>query len=212
MFKSTEYLSIVKFIRDSSKNTKIIAVSKNHPQMFVKEALKQGVRIFGENKVLEAEEKFLDLKKEYPDIELHLTGALQTNKVKKALSIFDVFHTLDREKLAKEFAKSLHKIIKKKLFIQINTGKEISKGGIHPNESSEFINYCKQELSLPISGLMCIPPMEEEPSHHFNMLKDIAKKNNIVDLSMGMSADYKDAVINDATYIRVGTILFGKRK
>ena len=144
-------------------------------------------------------------------MELHLTGPLQTNKVKDAVKLFDVFHTLDREKLAKEFFK-LGEIKNKKFFIQVNTGKEKTKSGIYLEELNQFINYCKIDLSLNIIGLMCIPPINDDPKKHFALLADNAKKNNLPHLSMGMSADYLDAIKLNATYIRIGTALFGERK
>ena len=137
--------------------------------------------------------KFEDLKKEHSKLELHLTGPLQTNKVKKLLNIFDIFHTLDREKLAKEFFK-VGGLENKKFFIQVNTGKEETKSGIYLEELSEFVNYCKIDLSLNIIGLMCIPPINDQPKKHFSILADEAKKNNLPQLSMGMSADYMDAI------------------
>ena len=211
MFNVDIYNEISQKIVGFGKKTKIIAVSKNHPKKAVEIAISHGVNIFGENRVQEAQAKFMDLKKKHIDLELHLTGSLQTNKVKDALKLFDVFHTLDREKLAKEFFK-VGGIENKKFFIQVNTGKEKTKSGIYLEELNQFINYCKIDLSLNIIGLMCIPPLNDDPKKHFSLLADGAKKNNLHHLSMGMSADYMDAIELNASYIRIGTALFGERK
>ena len=211
MFNINTYKQISKKIRDFGGKTKIIAVSKNHPKKAIEIAMSHGVKIFGENRIQEACAKFEDLKEKKPNLELHLTGPLQTNKVKKAANLFDVFHTLDREKLAKEFFK-VGGVDNKRFFIQVNTGKEETKSGIYIEELSEFINYCKIDLSLNIIGLMCIPPIDDDPKKHFSVLVDEAKKNNLPHLSMGMSADYIDAIKLNASYIRIGTALFGERK
>ena len=212
MFNFKKYQEIQGFIRKYQKTTKIVAISKNHPKESVIEALKHGVRIFGENRVQEAKIKFVELFKEYPNLELHFTGSLQTNKVKSALQIFQVFQTIDREKLANEFQKFPNLTKDKKFLIQVNTGKESSKSGVMPNETRDFIRYCVNELKLNIIGLMCMPPIAESPKLHFALLQKIAIENNINQLSMGMSNDYAEAVMLNATYIRLGTILFGKRK
>ena len=211
MFKIDTYNEISQKIADFAKKTKIIAVSKNHPKKAVEMAIFHGVKIFGENRVQEAQAKFLDLKKTHLDLELHLTGPLQTNKVKDAVKLFDIFHTLDREKLAKEFFK-VGGIENKKFFIQVNTGKEKTKSGIYIEELNQFVNYCKIDLSLNIIGLMCIPPINDDPKKHFSLLAESAKKNNLPHLSMGMSTDYIDAIELNATYVRIGTALFGERK
>jgi len=211
MFNIDIYNEISKKIEDFGKKTKIIAISKNHPKKAVETAISYGVNIFGENRVQEAQAKFTDLKKNHTGLELHLTGPLQTNKVKDAVKLFDIFHTHDREKLAKEFFKA-GGLENKKFFIQVNTGKEKTKSGIYLEELSQFVNYCKIDLSLNIIGLMCIPPINDQPKKHFSLLADEAKKNNLSHLSMGMSADYMDAIELSASYIRVGTALFGKRK
>ena len=212
MFNFKKYQEIQGFIRKYQKITKIVAISKNHPKESVIEALKHGVRIFGENRVQEAKIKFVELFKEYPNLELHFTGTLQTNKVKSALQIFQVFQTIDREKLANEFQKFPNLTKDKKFLIQVNTGKESSKSGVMPNEAKDFIRYCVNELKLNVIGLMCMPPIAESPKLHFALLQKIAIENNINQLSMGMSNDYVEAVMLNATYIRLGTILFGKRK
>ena len=211
MFNKDAYSEIIDFINKSKKNTKIVAVSKNHPIESVKEAVNYGIRIFGENRVQEAINKFMVIKEKFPEIELHLTGPLQTNKVKLALSIFNIIQTLDREKLAVEFSKYSTTIKDKLFFIQINTGKETNKSGVYPEHAEEFYKYCKLDLMIPVVGLMCIPPLGDSPTKHFELIKSIAKKNHIKNLSMGMSADYKEGVLSGATYIRVGTKLFGQR-
>tara|TARA_B100001540_G_scaffold292981_1_gene291739 strand:- start:569 stop:1201 length:633 start_codon:yes stop_codon:yes gene_type:complete len=210
MFNIHKYKEIIKETRDLGKKTQIIAVSKNHPKELVEDAIKQGVRIFGENKVQEAKTKFEDLKVKHPDLELHLTGPLQTNKTKEAIKLFDVFHTLDREKLAKEFVKQGN-LRDKKFFIQVNTGREENKSGIYLEQLGEFIKYCRNDLVLNIIGLMCIPPIDEPPKDHFSLLEKQAQKHNLLNLSMGMSDDYIEAIKHNATYIRIGTSLFGKR-
>ena len=214
-FNLLKYTEIQDFIEKNTlkneKKAKIIAISKSKPLISVREAINNGIRIFGENRVQEAKAKFSDLKKEYKDIELHLTGPLQTNKVKSAINIFDFFHTLDREKLALEFNKHLEGTTNKKFFIQINIGSEDQKSGISINESNEFIKFCINDLKMNVIGLMCIPPINDDPMIYFSNLKNIAKRNNLKQLSMGMSADYKNAISAGASYIRVGTLIFGER-
>jgi pyridoxal phosphate enzyme (YggS family) len=211
-FNITDYNEIINFIKENSiKKVKIIAISKNFPVLSVNLAISSGIKIFGENRVQEAEKKFSTIKESNPDIELHLTGPLQTNKVKQALNIFDVFQTLDREKLVLEFYKHKSISMSKFFFIQINTGAEKNKSGILPADADKFIEYCKLDLKMPVIGLMCIPPQNENPSEHFKRLSHIALKNNLENLSMGMSGDYKEGVLGGATHIRVGTKLFGTR-
>ena len=211
MFNIEKYNEIQDFIKKSSNFTKIIAISKNQTRESVLEAIKSGVSIFGENRVQEAQEKFQEIKKINPKIELHLTGPLQSNKVKIATSLFDVFHTLDREKIAREFSKHLNTLSNKKIFLQINIGKEKTKSGIYPEETKDVLFFLKHEMKLSICGLMCIPPIDEDPIHHFSKLKSLANENGIHKLSIGMSADYKKALKFNPAYIRLGTILFGKR-
>ena len=211
MFNSKKFNEIKDFLKKSNSSAKIIAISKNHPVESVFQAISAGVYIFGENRVQEAQQKFENIKLKNPKIELHLTGPLQSNKVKVAISLFDVFHTLDREKIAREFSKNLDILVNKKVFLQVNTGKEKTKSGIFPEHVKDFLFFLKHELKLNISGLMCIPPVDEEPSYHFSKLKVLAKKNKISELSIGMSDDYEKALKFQPTYIRLGTILFGKR-
>ena len=213
-FNHTKYLDIQGFIDKKSINhTKIIAVSKNHPKTSVEEAISKGVTIFGENRVQEAILRWENRIKHYDDIELRLIGPLQTNKVKQALKIFNTIETIDREKLAKVVADNINDKTKTKTFyIQVNTGNEEQKGGVSTLEASEFINYCKNKLNLPILGLMCIPPENEEPAMHFNLLRKLALKNNITNLSMGMSNDFEEAIKFGATSVRIGSKFFGDRK
>ena len=190
----------------------LICVSKNHEADHVRAALVKGQRVFGENRVQEAAGKWPGLRDEFPDVELHLIGPLQTNKVKDAARLFDVIETVDRPKLARALAK--HRDATGScpdLFIQINTGEEPQKAGIAPGDADEFIAMCRDELSLPITGLMCIPPVDEEPAPHFLLLGKIADRHGIEIRSMGMSGDYEAAIRFCATHIRVGTAIFGSR-
>lgn len=197
---------------NSNEQVKIVAVSKLQPKEKVLEALEYGHRCFGENRVQEAQEKWPDLKKKYPDIELHLIGHLQRNKVAEAVSLFDVIETLDSERLALALKSELDKQGKNTpLFIQVNTGEETQKTGVLPKDINQFTEFCVNELELNIQGLMCIPPVQSEPSIHFAYLKKVALEKNIRHLSMGMSADYEAAIEFGATYIRLGTSLFGPR-
>jgi PLP dependent protein len=192
--------------------TKLVAVSKTRPLDVIEKALMAGQRIFGENRVQEAEEKWLDLKILYPKTQLHLIGPLQTNKAALAASLFDVIETIDRIKLATAISRQIKKTGRHvRCFVQVNTGKEAQKAGVFPEEVDAFIETCRSDLSLSIDGLMCIPPRNEEPGLHFGLLREIADRNNIKELSMGMSADYEIAVQFGATYVRVGTAIFGPR-
>ena len=211
MFNIKKYREIKDFLKKTRNSTKIVAISKNHPLKSVLEAVNAGVYIFGENRVKEAQEKFQKLKQNNTNIELHLTGPLQSNKVKTAIQLFDVFHTLDREKIAREFAKYSELLLNKKIFLQVNTGKEKTKSGIFPEDTKDFLFFLRQEMKLPIIGLKCIPPIDDDPAYHFNRLKLLANENKIDELSIGMSDDYKKALQFNPTYIRLGTILFGKR-
>tara|TARA_X000000950_G_scaffold287187_1_gene398513 strand:+ start:145 stop:780 length:636 start_codon:yes stop_codon:yes gene_type:complete len=211
MFNTKKYNEINDFLKKSSYSTKIVAISKNHPLESITEAINSGVYIFGENRVQEAQQKFETIKQKNPQIELHLTGPLQSNKVKTAIKLFDVFHTLDREKIAREFSKYPDLLINKKIFLQINIGKEETKSGIIPEETKDFLFFLKNEMKLSICGLMCIPPIDEDPLYHFKRLKLLAEENKIDELSIGMSDDYELALQLNPKYIRLGTVLFGKR-
>tara|TARA_B100001057_G_scaffold483234_1_gene559689 strand:- start:863 stop:1501 length:639 start_codon:yes stop_codon:yes gene_type:complete len=211
MFNIKKFNEIQDILKKTSNFTNIVAISKNHPIESVIEAINQGVYIFGENRVQEAQEKFQKIKQNNPKIELHLTGPLQSNKVKTAISLFDVFHTLDREKIAKEFSKFKDLLKHKKIFLQINIGKEKTKSGIFPEDTKDFLFFLNNEMKLSITGLMCIPPIDEDPKFYFNKLRLLASENNITELSIGMSEDYESALQFKPKYIRLGTILFGKR-
>ena len=193
-------------------NTKIIAISKRQPLDRIIEALNSNHKIFGENQIQETLNKWPNLKKKYNDVELHLVGPLQSNKVKDAISIFDVIQTLDREKIAKAL-KNEEDNQKKKIsyMIQINTGEEMQKSGVMPDDVDNFFKLCKEDLKLNIQGLMCIPPYGEDPSIHFAYLRKKGLEYNLPYLSMGMSEDYDKAILFGATHIRVGTAIFGKR-
>ena len=211
MFNIKKYNEINDLLKKTSNSAKIVAISKNHPLKSILEAVNLGVYIFGENRVQEAQEKFQKLKQDNKKIELHLTGPLQSNKVKTAIQLFDVFHTLDREKIAREFSKHSELLVSKKFFLQVNTGKEKTKSGIFPEDTKDFLFFLRQEMKLPITGLMCIPPIDDDPTYHFKQLKLLANDNKINELSIGMSDDYEQAIQFNPTYIRLGTILFGKR-
>ena len=208
-------------IKDIHKNSSfcefeiptLIAVSKKQEDYKINDALLCGQKCFGENRVQEAMQRWESRLEHYNDLELRLIGPLQTNKVKQALKLFDVIETLDREKLAKEIKNNINDKTKTKSFyIQINTGEEIQKGGVNVLEADNFINYCKNDLAIPISGLMCIPPSNEEPAMHFSLLKKIAHRNNLQKLSMGMSNDFEEAIKFGATSLRVGSMFFGERQ
>ncbi len=211
MFNVDKFNKIKEILKKHSNSGKIVAISKNHPVESVLEAIRQGVYIFGENRVQEAQIKFLKIKQSNPKIELHLTGPLQSNKVKMALSLFDVFHTIDREKIAKEFSKHQDLLKDKKFFVQINTGKEKTKSGIYPEDTKDFLFFLKNEINLSVQGLMCIPPIEDDPKKHFIKLQKLARQNSLTELSIGMSGDYMEALPFKPAYIRLGTILFGER-
>ena len=196
-----------------SKLPKLIAVSKKQEEYKIDDAIKIGHRFFGENRVQEAIQRWENRIKDYNDIELRLIGPLQTNKVKQALKIFKIIETIDREKLAKSISDNIDDKTKTKSFyIQVNTGNEEQKAGVAALEASEFINYCKNKLNLPILGLMCIPPENEEPAMHFSLLRKLALKNNLTELSMGMSNDFEEAIKFGATSLRIGSKFFGDRK
>ena len=200
-------------IFSKNKLPKLVAVSKKQEDYKIENALACGQKIFGENRVQEAVNRWQKRIENNIDLELRLIGPLQTNKVKQVLDLFDVIETIDREKIAVEIAKNLNlKTKTKSFYIQVNTGNEPQKSGINPLEADTFIKYCINDLNLPIVGLMCIPPINEEPSMHFLLLQKIANRNNLSELSMGMSSDYEDAIKFGATSVRIGSLLFGKRQ
>lgn len=196
----------------SPSDVTLVAVSKTHGADRVRELLEVGHRVFGENRVQEAEGKFPDLKAAWPDLELHLIGPLQTNKARDAVALFDVIQSVDRERLAAALVKEMEKLGRRPAcYIQVNTGEEPQKAGILPKDVDAFVALCRDQYKLPIVGLMCIPPVDEEPALHFALLAKMAARNGLAKLSMGMSADYETAVRMGATHVRVGSALFGSR-
>lgn len=192
-------------------STRLIAVSKVQPNARVAAVLDQGHRVFGENRVQEAAGKWPEFRETYPDVDLHLIGPLQTNKVRQAFDLFDAFHALDRTKLARKFADEAQaRGACPDLFIQVNTGEEPQKAGVLPAEADVFIAECRA-MDLPVQGLMVIPPIDEEASLHFAFLRRIAERNGLNGLSMGMSGDFEKAIAFGATHIRVGSAIFGER-
>lgn len=190
----------------------LIAVGKVQPDERVEAALLAGQRVFGENRVQEAKGKWPGFRERFDGIELHLIGPLQTNKVAEAVALFDVIQTVDRPKLAHALAKEMEKTGRRPAcLIQVNTGEEDQKAGILPADADAFIQECRAEINIPVNGLMCIPPVDEEPSPHFALLREMARRHKLPILSMGMSGDYELAVELGATHVRVGTAIFGAR-
>ncbi|MFY2823122.1 YggS family pyridoxal phosphate-dependent enzyme [Ruegeria sp. MALMAid1280] len=192
-------------------SVKLIAVSKVQPDERVQAILDQGHRCFGENRVQEAAGKWPDFTAQFPDVDLHLIGPLQTNKARQAMELFSTIHSVDRPKLARTLARLAQEVGScPDLFIQVNTGEEEQKAGILPADADAFIAECR-ELDLPVRGVMCIPPVDEEPALHFALLAKIAGRNGLEGLSMGMSSDFEKAIALGATHIRVGSAIFGER-
>jgi PLP dependent protein len=191
----------------------LVAVSKTHPAAAVHEALAAGHRLFGENRVQEAQAKYPALREAFPDLVLHLIGPLQTNKVRDAVAVCDVIETVDRPRLAEALAREMeHSGRRLPCLIEVNTGEEPQKSGVLPAAADHFIIECRDRLGLPIEGLMCIPPLDEEPALHFALLREIARRTGLGILSMGMSADFEKAIRFGATHVRVGTAIFGARE
>jgi len=196
----------------NSADINLIAVSKRQPSVRLDNALAAGHRLFGENRVQEAQEHWAHRRADYPDLRLHLIGALQTNKAADAVALFDVIETLDREKLARSLAKEMTKQDKNvPCFIQVNTGDESQKSGVATPHLADFYAFCRDECALTIQGLMCIPPVDEPAALHFALLKKHADCLGLKDLSMGMSGDFEKAIPLGATYVRIGTGVFGAR-
>lgn len=194
------------------KDITLVAVSKVHVVETILPVLESGQRVFGENRVQEAAQKWPALKNSFDGVKLHLIGPLQTNKVRQAVHLFDVIETVDRPKLARMLARIFEEEAKRcDIYIQINTGHENQKAGILPDSADEFIALCRDNLKLEVRGLMCIPPFDQDSTPHFKLLKEIADRNNIKNLSMGMSGDFEKAIGNGATHVRVGTAIFGAR-
>jgi hypothetical protein len=195
-----------------ARSIKLIAVSKTVPELAIEEAIACGQRRFGENRVQEAKGKWPALQERHPDLELHLIGPLQSNKVRDAVQLFDVIHSVDRPKIAAALAEEMKRAGKRpRLLVQVNTGEEPQKAGVVPSETDALVDLCRDELGLPIEGLMCIPPLDEEPAMHFALLAKIAGRLGLQELSMGMSGDFAKAIAFGATYLRIGTAIFGAR-
>lgn len=197
--------------RDPASVT-LIAVSKTFEAADLLPVLDAGHHAFGENRVQEAQAKWPSLKAQFPGIELHLIGPLQSNKTKEAVALFDCIHSIDRPKIASAIAEEIAKQGRRpRLFVQVNTGEEPQKAGVLPQDAAAFVAMCRNDLKLEISGLMCIPPVEEEPAVHFAFLSKLAKEIGVAGLSMGMSGDFETAIQFGATHVRVGSAIFGVR-
>ena len=196
----------------TAESVVLVAVSKGHGADHVRAAIAAGHRVFGENRVQEAVEKFREWRDELSELSLHMVGPLQTNKVRQAVALFDVIQSLDRPKLAAALAREMDRCGKRPIcFIEVNTGDEKQKSGVSLDSADQFIEDCRSEYGLPIEGLMCIPPAADEPSLHFALLRQLAARNGLTALSMGMSRDYEVAVAFGATHVRVGTAILGPR-
>ena len=190
----------------------LVAVSKTFAAEDIRPVIKAGQRVFGENRVQEAQAKWPALREASPGLELHLIGPLQSNKAKEAVALFDVIETVDREKIAAELAKEMTRQGRTlKLYVQVNTGSEPQKAGIEPREAVAFVKRCRDGYGLAIEGLMCIPPADENPGPHFALLEKLAREAGVAKLSMGMSGDYETAIAFGATSVRVGSAIFGSR-
>ena len=197
--------------RDPSE-VRLIAVSKVQPLERVEAVLEEGHRLFGENRVQEAAGKWPGFRERFDGVEVHLIGPLQSNKARQAMELFEAIHSVDRPKLASALARLAQEMGHcPDLFVQVNTGEEDQKAGVLPKEADAFVAECRK-LDLPVAGLMCIPPVEETPSLHFALLKKIAERNGLTGLSMGMSADFEEAIALGATHVRVGSAIFGERE
>ena len=196
----------------SPSDVSLVAVSKSQPVSRVRAALLAGHRTFGENRIQEAIDRWTPLREEAPDVELHFVGHLQSNKAADAVASFDVIQSIDRPKVAQAIAKAMDRQDKRPdCMVQVNTGEEAQKGGVLPMSAERLVSQCRDELGLPISGLMCIPPFDDDPSPHFALLAEMAERFGLPQISMGMSADYELAIRLGATHVRVGTAIFGTR-
>jgi len=190
----------------------LVAVSKTHPVEAVRAALLAGQRVFGENRVQEAKAKFPQLKSAYPDLELHLIGPLQSNKVRDAVALFDVIESVDRPKLARSLADEIARAGRHpRILLQVNTGREPQKAGVDPDQADALVTVCREQYHLRVEGLMCIPPAKGDPVPHFKLLAEIAARNGLAVVSMGMSGDFATAIGHGATHVRVGSAIFGNR-
>jgi PLP dependent protein len=205
-------MAAVKVAAKAARPAQLIAVSKTYDADAILPVLQAGHRAFGENRVQEAQGKWPGLRAQFPGIELHLIGPLQSNKAKEAVALFDYIHTIDRPKIAEAIAAEMARQSRRlQLFVQVNTGEEPQKAGIIPRETMAFVAMCRDQLKLEIAGLMCIPPVDEEPAVHFAFLAKLAREAGLPGLSMGMSADFETAIEFGATYVRIGSAIFGAR-
>ncbi len=193
-------------------SVRLVAITKMHGADRIVPALEAGHRLYGENRVQEAQAKWPALRERFADLSLHLVGPLQTNKARDAVTLFDAIETVDRPKLAASLAKEMDRVGRRPdCFIQVNTGEEPQKAGVLPLDVDGFVAACRETYALPVVGLMCIPPIDEEPALHFALLRDMAERNGLQGLSMGMSADFETAIAFGATHVRIGTAIFGPR-
>lgn len=197
----------------SPGSVELVAVAKTHPAELARAAIDAGQRVFAENRVQEAKAKWPALREAAPDVALHLIGPLQTNKARDAVALFDAIETVDRPRLAAALARAMDRTGRRPAcLVEVNTGAEAQKAGVHPAEADDFIAACRSTYGLPVEGLMCIPPAGEEPALHFALLAEIARRNGLARLSMGMTADFETAIQLGATHIRLGTAVFGPRR
>jgi pyridoxal phosphate enzyme (YggS family) len=209
------HADIAQACRDAGRppsSVTLVAVSKTFAQQAIEPVIAAGQRVFGENRVQEAKAKWPALRERYPGIELHLIGPLQSNKAREAVALFDAIHSLDRPSLAEALAKEIARQGRAPLlFIEINTGGEPQKAGVLPEHANDFIRQCRERFQLQVAGLMCLPPANEPPAPHFALTAKIARRNEMNLLSMGMSADFREAIALGATHVRIGTAIFGER-
>ena len=206
------FLNIRDELTNANLNPSVTAVSKTFPLGHIRPLIDHGHRVFGENKVQEAKQKWLELKDSLKDLELHLIGGLQSNKSKEAVQLFDYIHSVDSIKLASELSKAEAKLsVKRKYFIQVNVGMEEQKSGVSKKEVENLLKYCVNEKNLNIIGLMCIPPFDQNPTPHFNYLKELNNDLGLKFISMGMSEDYMNAAKCGSTHVRIGSKIFGSR-
>lgn len=196
----------------SAESVTLVAVPKTFPADHIRPALIAGHRVYGENRVQETAEKWPALRADFPDATLHMIGPLQSNKVKEAVALFDVIETVDRPKLAAALRREIDRAGRAPIcYVEVNAGAEPQKAGILPDDADAFLDQCRREFDLPIQGLMCLPPHDQDPTPHFTLLRDIARRNGLPALSMGMTADFEIAIACGATHVRVGTAIFGQR-
>ena len=208
----TRLIDIASERAERADRPRLVAVSKRQPDDRINAALDAGHRVFGENRVQEAQQRWSERRATHDDLRLHLIGALQTNKAAEAVALFDVIEVIDRPKLARALAAEMQKANRQlDCYIQVNTGEEAQKSGVMPDDLDTLLDICRGECRLRITGLMCIPPVEEEPAMHFALLRSMAERHGLAELSMGMSGDFEDAIALGATSVRVGSAIFGAR-